>query len=232
MVIVFIAGHGRMVMGVKDKTVPDRITVKWAVPERFGSSPHVSRNMLVGRNNVFSEIAGPKAKYNEHWLMPDGCDNMTLKAKDMRKAVANMTEGWPQLPHPAENYWLLQPRGLNAVPLSAILDCLKTAIPGTEPIEVRWTCCRSPVGQTGSHKMEIHDPWTTYVPVSVDKPHLIEEPGGPGDFVTIQGEDKDVIERFKIEHTCTIKGTVTLVQVSKKDEMNNPETWPGTLGVV
>ncbi len=149
MALVFIAGHGRMVMGDPDITVPDKISVAWAVPAKCSSNPRISRNMIAGRNGGVTDVANSGQKYNEHWLVPDGPENMVLKARDLVNALAGKQgyEGTRVLP-PA-SYWLLQPRANNAVTLSAILKFLLEKIPGREHIDVMWTCCRSPIGQPG-----------------------------------------------------------------------------------
>lgn len=225
MAIVFIAGHGRMVVSGPPKTVPARITVKWAVKPGFGSSPHVSRNMIVGRNNLFSTTAAANTPYQEHWLMPDGGDNMTLKARDLKKALDG-TNGYPQLPGPASQYWLLQPRLRNTVPLSAILTYLAETIPGQEAIEVRWTCCRSPIGKMSEKKMTIHAPYTDYKESAVSSPNVIADPSAPHDFDEGMSSEKFVVFKY-----TGAKGTVTLAQASDPGPLVNVGTWPGIDGV-
>lgn len=229
MATVFIAGHGRMVMGDPTETVPDRVTIGWAVPAKYASCPQVSRNMIAGRNTLLSETKAAGERYNEHWLVPDGAENMIMKAKDLVTAVA----AGGTLAGPAASYWLFQPRGKNAVALSGILRHLRNAIPGHEAIEVRWTCCRSPIGQKGVDKAKISRPWTQYVLTTEtdDTKVLALEP--IADPVNDGGLDARAGERdWQSYKFWDSPGVATLVQASETAKMTLWDTWPGINGVL
>lgn len=214
MIGVFIAGHGRMVLGDPEKTVPARVSVGWAVPEKHARRPQVSRNMIAGRNGLLTDVANSGERYNEHWLVPDGAENMILKAKDLVNALDGKVgyEGSRVLP--AGNYWLLQPRGSNAVTLSAILGYLVRTIPGTDHIDVMGTCCRSPIGQKGLWTAAIRRPWDAYTLSWRTNADVIGDPMQNG-------------EGFKINRHIEADGVVTLVQASDKAAMLNRNTWVG-----
>jgi hypothetical protein len=205
-----------MVTGAPTKTVPERISVGWAVPAGFASSGTVSRNMIAGRNALLSEVANAGERYNEHWLVPDGAEVMCRKARDLCNALKGMKGnlGYDStLNLPSKNYWLLQPKGKNAVTLSAILAYLLVKIPGPEHIDVMWTCCRSPIGGVSDMIVEIHSPFTAYE-FKRKEGTKIAEPKQAGQGWTIN------------KHHCA-EGTVTLVQGSKWSTLKNAETWPG-----
>lgn len=203
-----------MVQGDPTETVPQRVSIGWAVPAKHASRPQVSRNMIAGRNGVLTDVANSGERYNQHWLVPDGAENMILKARDLVNALdgkagyegsRNMAPG---------TYWLLQPRANNAVTLSAILDYLARTIPGNDHIDVMWTCCRSPVGLKGLWSAGIRRPWDAYVLSTRGDADVIGDPmqGGEG---------------FKLNRHIEADGVVTLVQASNKAEMLNRNTWVG-----
>lgn len=211
---VFIAGHGRMVLGDQTEAVPARVSMGWAVPANHASRPQVSRNMIAGRNGLLTDVANSGERYNQHWLVPDGAENMILKAKDLVNALDGMAgyEGTRVLP--AGTYWLLQPRGDNAVTLSAILDYLVRIIPGTDHIDVMWTCCRSPIGLKGLWSAGIRRPWEAYTLSTRTDGDVIGDPMQNG-------------EGFRINRHIEAEGVVTLVQASDKAKMLNRNTWVG-----
>jgi hypothetical protein len=225
MATVFVAGHGRMVMGEPTQTVPPRVTIRWAVPERYASRPQVSRNMIAGRNAYVAEAKAAGERYNEHWLVPDGAENMVMKAKDL---VTALTEPRTQ-PRPAESCWLLQPRDKNAVTLSGIVAYLLTreGIPAEEPIEILWTCCRSPIGELGRWTTEMHRPWTELI--------LKERAGSISTLEPIlDPESTDPLRRtetdWKANRFITAEGVVSLVRASDTSAMTNWASWPGING--
>jgi hypothetical protein len=224
MALVLIAGHGRMVMGEPDITVPDRISIGWAVPAKCSSNPRVSRNMIAGLNGGLSDVANRGQKYNEHWLVPDGPENMVLKAKDLVNALAGVEgyEGTRCLP--AATYWLLQPRANNAVTLSAIIKYLLVKIPGQDQIDVVWTCCRSPIGQPGLWSARVDLATETY---SVQTKTSAEKIGDPLEMADFGDGSK---EGFKINRFTAADGAVTLVNASDTEEMLNRATWVGFRG--
>jgi hypothetical protein len=193
---VFIAGHGRMVMGDSTETVPDQVSMGWAVPAQCASTPRVSRNMIAGRNGLI------------------------LKANDLVHALGGKAGYEGSRNMNAANYWLLQPRGQNAVTLSAILDYLTRKIlgnddiPGNDHIDVMWTCCRSPIGLKGLWSAAIRSPWEAYVLKSRQKDDIIRDPA-----------ESD--EKFTINRHIVADGVVTLVQASDTSAMLNPNTWVG-----
>jgi len=212
---VFIAGHGRMVRGAATETVPDKMSMGWAVPAGNASCGLVSRNMIAGRNGVLTDVANAGERYNQHWLVPDGPENMIIKAKDLVNSMGGKKKGY-EGSHvlPASTYWLLQPRANNAVTLSAILAYLRKVIPGTDQIDVMWTCCRSPIGTRGLWRSEIHSPFEAYTTVGTSSTEDVSDPETNG-------------EGFKLnKHTCA-DGTVTLVQASDTSKMLNWGTWIG-----
>jgi hypothetical protein len=217
---VFIAGHGRMVMGDSTETVPDQVSMGWAVPAQCASTPRVSRNMIAGRNGLLTDVANSGERYNQHWLVPDGAENMILKANDLVHALGGKAGYEGSRNMNAANYWLLQPRGQNAVTLSAILDYLTRKIlgnddiPGNDHIDVMWTCCRSPIGLKGLWSAAIRSPWEAYVLKSRQKDDIIRDPA-----------ESD--EKFTINRHIVADGVVTLVQASDTSAMLNPNTWVG-----
>jgi len=226
MALVFIAGHGRMVMGEPDQTVPGRVTVAWAVPAECSSNPRISRNAIAGMISNLSDVAKTGEKYNEHWLVPDGPENMVLKAKDLVNALAG-TDGYKgSRSLPASTYWLLQPRANNAVKLSAILNYLLVKIPGDDHIDVIWTCCRSPIGQPGLWSAEIDLSTETYTVKKKLKGDTVSDPLKPHDF-----KDNRSTEGY-ISHNKHnfAEGTVTLVNGSDTATMLSRATWVGYRG--
>lgn len=212
---VFIAGHGRMVLGTPTETMPAGISVGWAVPATYASCPQVSRNMIAGRNGVLSDVANPGDRYNEHWLVPDGPENMILKAKDLRNALDGKPGYEGSRNMKPKTYWLLQPRANNAVKLSAILTYLRTKIPAPTQIDVFWTCCRSPIGQPGLFRSSITAPFDAYTKVAKTS---------TGEVILDPLSSK---EGFQVnKHNCA-DGTVTLVRASDSSRMLNFDTWVG-----
>jgi len=219
MATVYIAGHGRMVMGDPTQKVPERVSIGWAVPAKHSSRPQVSRNMIAGRNKLLSDTAKAGDSYNQHWLVPDGSENMILKAKDLVTACQNGMQA-----RTAGSCYLLQPRHNNAVTLSAILEYLRKKIPG-ENIEVLWTCCRSPIGEPGTWTASIKSPFTQYVLAQSTKTkEAILDPEVEAADIK---KDKEIEAALRFD--CA-EGTVTLMKASD-NAMTVWGTWPGIHGV-
>jgi len=220
MVTVFIAGHGRMDVGAPcPMVVPERMTLRFAVPASFGSSSSVSNSMLKGINHLFSETVPAFGSYQEHYLVPDGGEIMLQKADSLLEG----TKANPRLPGPASEYWLLQPRNRNAVPLSSILDYLKKKF-ATGAITVCWTCCRSPIGQFGLLKTT-YDPGTnSYRSSFTDKfGRLLPEWDKPV-------KNPEAEDEYEVKHILAA-GVVTLICAAEESTMKNEATWPGKNGV-
>jgi hypothetical protein len=130
---VFIAGHGRMSLSGA-MAVPAGVTLHWAVPPRYNGSGGLSRAFL---SKTYETWAGSNAEgspYYEHFLCPDLAGIMVTKGEALQAA------DWPN-----DSTYLLQPRLKFTVKLSSIISFLKRKL-GT-PLDIYWTCCRSPVSQ-------------------------------------------------------------------------------------
>jgi hypothetical protein len=86
-------------------------------------------------DNYYWEKIDHQATYHEHYLCPD------LTMVLVKKATYFAARTW----HNAGENFLLQPKGNFASPLSELLKYLVRKASGA-PLEVHWTCCRSPIG--------------------------------------------------------------------------------------
>jgi hypothetical protein len=101
-----------------------------------------------------------------------------------RKAAAMVEGNW----QPAGDHYLLQPRLKFTVTLSSILLFLKRKVPG--PLDVYWTCCRSPINEP-SHMIRLFEEGTTR-----DAPaegNLVADPGKAHSKPLISGKGVDVL---------------------------------------
>jgi hypothetical protein len=174
---VFIAGHGRM-MRSGSQAVPAGVNLHWAVPPRYNGSGGLSTAYLSGRYAVWAGHTGPGEPYYEHYLCPD------LGAIMDRKAAAMVEGNW----QPAGDHYLLQPRLKFTVTLSSILLFLKRKVPG--PLDVYWTCCRSPINEP-SHMVRLFEEGATR-----DAPaegNLVADPGKAHSKPLISGQGVDVL---------------------------------------
>lgn len=128
---VFIAGHGRMKPAGRGITIPGGVTLYWAVAPGYNSTGGLSRALISGTAAQWSETKNAGESYKEHYLCPDDAMIMSTKGEALAKRV-NRGE-----------CHLLQPKFDFATSLSSILVYLKSQISG--PLEVYWTCCRSPI---------------------------------------------------------------------------------------
>ncbi len=131
---VFIAGHGRMKPAGRDITIPGGVTLHWAVAPGYNSTGGLSRALISGEVAQWSETKTAGETYKEHYLCPDDALIMSTKGGALAKR-ANKGK-----------CYLLQPRFDFATSLSSILVYLKSQISG--PLDVYWTCCRSPINDT------------------------------------------------------------------------------------
>ena len=129
---VFIAGHGRM-SSSGAVAVPTGVTVTWAVPPRYNGSGGLSRALLSKAYEGWAGTTGAGSPYYEHFLCPDLAGIMVTKGEALASA------DWD-----GASTYLLQPRLKFTVTLTSIITYLKKKL-GT-PLEIYWTCCRSPVG--------------------------------------------------------------------------------------
>lgn len=216
---VFIAGHGRMMLS-GNQAVPAGVTLHWAVPPRYNGSGGLSTAFLSGRYTTWAGQTGPGEPYYEHYLCPDLATIMARKA-------AAMQEGhWL----PQGDHYLLQPRLKFSVTLSSILLFLKRKVPG--PLDVYWTCCRSPIKQP-SYRIRLYEDGNIR-----DEPtggNLIEAPEAVHSVPKISGQGVDSLldkRDFRNKYTetpvvvNTIDGGVTLMCLSAAG-FEQQANWPG-----
>jgi hypothetical protein len=139
---VFIAGHGRMSLS-GPITVPAGVTLHWAVPPRYNGSGGLSRALLSKAYQTWAGSNAAGSPYYEHFLCPDLAGIMVTKGEALKAG------DWDN-----NNTYLLQPRLNFTVTLSSIILHLKRKF-GT-PLEIYWTCCRSPVAQP-SYRIRFYD---------------------------------------------------------------------------
>lgn len=157
---VFIAGHGRMSLSGA-MAVPAGVTLHWAVPPRYNGSGGLSRALLSKTYQTWAGSNAAGSPYYEHFLCPD------LAAIMVTKGEALQAGDWDR-----NNTYLLQPRLQFTVKLSSIIPYLKRKF-GT-PLDICWTCCRSPVAQP-SYRIRFYDQGRV-----TDEPaegKLVDDPG-------------------------------------------------------
>jgi hypothetical protein len=197
--------------------------MKWAVEAGLGSTAHTSRNMIKGINTLCSDIKNGFEAYNEHWLMPDGGDIMTMKARDLADATGVSGNQQPTLTGPASQYWLLQPRESNKITLSAILQYLAFKKFPNQDFEVCWTCCRSPIGLPPTQKMAYQPATNTYKKQAVDEKES-------GYTVSDPREGRGEGSWDKTIRHIVADGTITLMCATDQG-LRLAASWPGINGV-
>ena len=138
--IAYLAGHGRMNLGKSSRTVPQGVTIKWAVPAGYQGSIGVTRACLRGAAVTYAETRSAGELYCEHYLCPDSPSSMALRGgayKDGAASAANRR---------SKDMVVVQPKNNNVLKLSDLIDCLKAKANGRR-LEIIWTVCRSPIGQ-------------------------------------------------------------------------------------
>jgi len=123
-------------------TVPQYVTVHWAVGEAYNSSTGLSTALLRGDTDQWAETKAAGQSYKEHYLCPDASYVMSAKGEALRQGQWN----------PPQDHWLLQPKLAFASSLTGILAYLQAMMPGQ--LDVFWTCCRSPINQQAQGKVE------------------------------------------------------------------------------
>lgn len=174
---VFIAGHGRM-MRSGSLAVPAGVNLHWAVPPRYNGSGGLSGALLSGRYATWAGHTGPGEPFYEHYLCPD------LAGIMVRKAEAMVQGPW----QPPGDHYLLQPRLKFTVTLSSILLFLKRRVPG--PLDVYWTCCRSPIKEP-SHMIRLYE--NGHIRDEPAEGHLVAEPDAAHSTPRISGKGVDVL---------------------------------------
>ena len=174
---VFIAGHGRM-LSAGSLAVPAGVTITWAVPPRYNGSVGLSTALLSGRYDTWAGRTASGEPFYEHYLCPDLAIIMATKA-------AAMLEGnW----QPVGDYYLMQPRLKFTVTLSSILLFLKRRVAG--PLEVYWTCCRSPI-RLPSYRTRLYEGGSVR-----DEPgagNVVADPGKVFSSPKISGKQVDLL---------------------------------------
>jgi hypothetical protein len=137
MASVFIAGHGRMRRS-GSVAVPAGVSIAWAVPPTYNGSGGLSTAFLSGAYDTWAGHTNAGEPYYDHYLCPDIAAIMANKAAALSQG--NRT--------PRDDIYLLQPRLKFTTTLSSIVLFLKRRVPG--PLQIYWTCCRSPIGEPSS----------------------------------------------------------------------------------
>jgi len=137
MASVFIAGHGRMRRS-GSVAAPAGVSIAWAVPPTYNGSGGLSTALLSGAYDGWAGHTRAGEPYYDHYLCPDIAAIMANKAVALSQG--NRT--------PRGEIYLLQPRLKFTTTLSSIVLFLKRRVPG--PLQIYWTCCRSPIGEPSS----------------------------------------------------------------------------------
>ena len=138
---IFLAGHGRSRDVGEWGNTPPGVTINWAVPSGYGSTNGLSRALLSNTYGTWLPAVDETGDgYREHYLCPDIDFIMEMKARAFR------TGNWM----PSQDYYLLQPRGDSAIPLSVLIPHLQSTL--NAELTLYWTCCRSVIGQHSSKK--------------------------------------------------------------------------------
>lgn len=221
MASVFIAGHGRMRR--RDAVaVPSGVSISWAVPPTYNGSGGLSAALLSGDYNVWEGTSQSGDVYYDHYLCPDVRAIMANKAV----ALANGARA------PKGSIWLLQPRLKFTTTLSSIVLFLKRRVPG--PLQIYWTCCRSPIGEASNGIRLYADGAIQDVPAGGN---AVPEPGDMFWAPKISGKGVDVLLanrdfRRGMEWTYNpvvindIDGGVTL-KCATDTGFTLEATWPG-----
>ena len=216
---VFVAGHGRMRRS-GGLAVPAGVTLFWAVPPRYNGSVGLSTALLSGAYDTWAGRTSEGEPFYEHFLCPDLAIIMAKKGEALRQGP------W----QPAADHYLLQPRLKHSVTLSSIILFLKRKVSG--PLEIYWSCCRSPIGEP-SYRTRLYEGGTTKDVEGEGR--IIEDPGEGLFAPKISGKGVDVLlggRDFRNKYTDSpvvvnaIDGGVTLR--SKADgNIGLQGSWPG-----
>lgn len=178
---IFIAGHGRVEPNNNTiQVVPHGVTLHWSVPIFHNSTVGLSRAILSREYSTWQETKHAGEPYLEHYLCPDLSMVMAMKGE------AFSSGDWF-----GSRSYLLQPRLKFTTRLSSILIFLKQKI--QEPIDVYWTCCRSPIGKLSRGSVEYKNSIASVVPsdggvVAAVGPQVINKRIDEG-VVTIKRKD-------------------------------------------
>lgn len=222
---VFVAGHGRMKPSGRDITIPEGVTLFWAVVPGYNSTGGLSKAFISGQTDQWAETKTAGQTYKEHYLCPDDAMIMSTKGEALLKRVKK------------NDCYLLQPKFDFAVSLSAIIVYLKSKVQA--PMHIYWTCCRSPINDLSKGAVYFDKGQITKTGRStIIKPKEDFKVGGviktnkDGDVaISLKsvGKDKQINRKTEILDglTCinNIDGAVTL-KSSSDGGLGLAKTWP------
>jgi hypothetical protein len=219
MASVFIAGHGRMRRS-GSVAVPAGVSIAWAVPPTYNGSGGLSTALLSGAYDGWAGHTSAGEPYYDHYLCPDLAAIMSNKA-------AALSQGNRR---PRGEIYLLQPRLKFTTTLSSIVLFLKRRVPG--PLQIYWTCCRSPIGEPSS-RIRMYEGGTVR-----DEPaagNIVADPGRAFSTPKISGKKVDeLLDKRDFLKVWTenpvvvndIDGGVTLKALTAEG-FELQSTWPG-----
>jgi hypothetical protein len=208
--IAYLAGHGRMQLNKPSKTVPQGVTIRWAVAAGYQGTIGVTRACLGGAAVVYSETRIAGEPYCEHYLCPDSPSSMALRGgayKDSAARTANRRTADMLVVQPKNNY---------VVKLSEVIACLQARANG-QPLEVIWTVCRSPVGQQA---LGVAKWGNGAINLTPGQRGAANPKAAPGEvYMNLDGRNAQVIN--------SVGGCITVVDGTNYGSMDKNVTWPG-----
>ena len=140
---VFLIGHGIGYREGATMPLPPGVILKFAVRPGWKSTGTMSwaylSGALGGSDTDYKQVISGPASFSEHYLCPDLPMINMAKLKQFFKGMQDHKYD--------SNTWMACVRGPNEIALSAIIQRLLSA--GlSSPLEIIWTCCRSPINET------------------------------------------------------------------------------------
>src|SRR5262249_12790783 len=141
---IFLIGHGIGYTHGAQQSLPTGMTLKFAVPSGWTSTGGISKAYLKGVLNQYAEIITGPTMFSEHYL----CGDLPMiNSQKLQAFSTGVTNGR----HDGSCY-IACVRGPSDLALSGIIKFLE-GVGLHKPMEIIWTCCRSPINQPSQGKV-------------------------------------------------------------------------------